>query len=428
MVDYVDLGYEPSSNDLVAEYSLQPAKGVTLSRAAEHIAKESSIGTWTTISTMNEKIAERLKPHIYDIDTKNKTIKIAYPSELFEAGNMPQIYSAIAGNIFGMTAVDGLRLEDIDFPDNIMKSFKGPEFGIQGVRKVLKIKDRPLVGTIVKPKVGLNELQHAKVAYEAWAGGLDIVKDDENLTSMKFNKFEDRVVKTLEWRDKAESETGEKKMYMPNITAETKTMLDRAQFVKDHGGEYVMVDIVTVGWSGLQTLRESNFGMVLHAHRAMHGAITRIPYHGISMLTLAKTARIIGVDQIHIGTAVGKMEGSSKEVKMIEVEVEERFVSENDQMHVLEEDFGKMKPIFAVASGGLHPGLISPLMDILGKNIIIQFGGGCHGHPDGTRAGAVAIRQALDAKMKGIDLKKYTKDKKEISAAIKKWGFHTPKN
>ncbi len=428
MVDYVDLGYKPGSNDLVAEYSLQPAKGVTLERASEHIAKESSIGTWTTISTMNEKVAAKLKPHVYEINKKKKIIKIAYPSELFEGGNMPQIYSAIAGNIFGMTAVDSLRLEDINFPDNIMKSFKGPAFGIPGVRKLLKVKDRPLVGTIVKPKVGLNELQHAKVAYEAWAGGLDIVKDDENLTSMKFNKFEDRIVKTLEWRDKAQSGTGEKKIYMPNVTAETKTMLDRAQFVRDHGGEYVMIDILTCGWSGLQTLRDANLGLVLHAHRAMHGAITRIPYHGISMLTLAKTARIIGVDQIHIGTAVGKMEGSAKEVKMLEVEVEERLIKENDRLHVLEEDFGGMKPVFAVASGGLHPGLIPKLVDIFGKNIIMQFGGGCHGHPDGTRAGSVAIRQALDAKMKGENLQKYAKGKKEISEALKKWGLHTPKN
>lgn len=423
MVDYLDLDYEPGSDDLVAEYLVKPAKGVSMKDASEHLAKESSIGTWTTISTMNKDVAEKLRPHVYSIDKKEGLIKIAYPSALFEAGNMPQVYSAVAGNIFGMNAVDALRLEDIRFPKTLLKGFKGPKFGIHGVRKILKVKDRPLIGTIVKPKVGLKPAQHAKVAYESWAGGLDIVKDDENLTSMRFNKFEDRVIKTLDARDKAQDETGEKKMYMANVTAETNTMLKRAQFVKDHGGEYFMVDILTCGWSGLQSLRDADFGMVMHAHRAMHGALTRVPDHGISMLTLAKTARIIGVDQIHIGTAVGKMHGGAEEVRMLDIEIEEKMIHEKDKMHVLEQDYGKFKPVFGVASGGLHPGLISPLMDILGNNIIMQFGGGCHGHPEGTRAGAKAVRQALDAKMEGIDMKKYSKYKPELAGAIKKWGY-----
>ena len=421
VLDYIDLKYKPSDDELIAEYYAEAPRGLSLEKTAEHLAKESSIGTWTDISTMNRKIAEKLKPHVFSIDKKNNIVKIAYPPELFEKGNMPQIYSSVAGNIFGMSAVKNLRLEDIRFPMSIIKSFKGPRFGIPGVRRILKVKKRPLVGTIVKPKVGLTPSQHAKVAYESWAGGLDIVKDDENLTSMKFNRFEDRIIKTLEARDKAESETGERKMYMANVTAETKTMLKRAEFVKEHGGEYIMVDILTVGWSGLQALREANLGLVIHAHRAMHGALTRNKRHGISMNVIAKTARIIGVDQIHIGTAVGKMEGTPKEIRMTELEVEESFVKENKSGHLLEQDFGGLKPVFAVASGGLHPALTKPLVDILGKNIIIQYGGGCHGHPLGTRAGAVAIRQSVDAAMKGIDAKEYAKSHKELKLALEKW-------
>ena len=127
------------------------------------------------------------------------------------------------------------------------------------------MKSRPLVGTIVKPKLGLNEKEHAGVAYDAWVGGLDIVKDDENLSSQSFNRFEKRVRATLRMRDRAEKETGERKMYMPNITAETGDMLGRAEFVKENGGEYAMVDIITIGWSGLQTVRNRNeeLGLVL---------------------------------------------------------------------------------------------------------------------------------------------------------------------
>jgi len=181
-------------------------------------------------------------------------------------------------------------------------------------QKLLKIPERPLVGTIIKPKLGLKTKDHAQVAYEAWSGGCDIVKDDENLSSQQFNLFEERVIHTLESRDKAESETGERKVYMVNITAETNIMLKRAEYVLDHGGEYVMIDILTCGFSALQTLRNQNYKLVIHAHRAGHAAFTKNPKHGIAMRVIAKISRIIGVDQLHVGTVVGKMSETKQEV------------------------------------------------------------------------------------------------------------------
>jgi len=421
MLEYIDFNYKPSSKDVVCEYYVEPNK-ITLEQACEQIAGESSIGTWTNISTMNEKIAKKLKPNVFSINHKTNEVKIAYPQELFEAGNMPEILSSIAGNIFGMKVLNNLRLQDITFPKKIVDSFKGPAFGIQGIRKLLKVRDRPLVGTIVKPKVGLNEKQHAKVAYDAWIGGLDVVKDDENLSSMRFNNFYKRIKATLARRNKAENRTGEKKIYMPNITAETNEMLRRAEYVKSLGGEYIMIDIMTAGWSALQTIRDADLGMVIHAHRAMHGAITRNPKHGISMLTIAKISRLIGVDQLHIGTAVGKMEGGPLETRDICEEIEDRMINKKDKEHMLEQKWFNKKPVFAVSSGGLHPGLIPSLMKILGKNIIIQFGGGCHGHPDGTVAGARAIRQALDAALKRQNLMKYAKNHPDLDKALQKWG------
>jgi len=422
MLKYIDLKYKPSNDELVAEYYVEPNK-ISIEKAAEHIAGESSIGTWTDLSTMNPGIAKKLKPHVYEINKKSKIIKIAYSPDLFEGGNMPQIWSAIAGNIFGMKAVKNLRLEDIEFPKKMTKQFKGPRHGIDGIRKLVKFKNRPLVGTIVKPKVGLNPKQHAEVAYNAWVGGLDVVKDDENLTSMSFNKFHDRVIQTLKLRDLAEKETGEKKIYMPNITAETDEMMRRANFVKMYGGEYIMVDILTCGWSGLQTVREDT-KQVIHAHRAMHGALTKNQKHGISMMTIAKCARLIGVDQLHVGTAsVGKMEGTPLEVEEIEDNIEERFyIKEKDKSHILEQDWHGIKPVLAVASGGLHPGSIPLLLERMGKNIVMQFGGGCHGHPMGTKAGAMAIRQSMQASLHKMSLKKYAEIHPELRKAIKKWG------
>lgn len=422
MLEYIDRKYRPDKNeDLVAEYFLEP-NNITLEKACEHLASESSIGTWTDISTMNPEIANNLKPHVFSLDPEKNIIKVAYNRELFEDGSVPQILSSIAGNIYGMKVLKNLRLLDITFPKKMVKHFPGPRHGIPGIRNLLKVRRRPLTGTIVKPKVGLHPRQHALVAYQSWAGGLDIVKDDENLTDQLFNRFEERVIRTLDMRDRASSETGEKKIYMPNITSETAEMIKRADFVKDHGGEYIMIDIVTCGFSGLQSVRR-HCRQVIHGHRAMHAALTRDPKMGMTMLTLAKLARLAGTDQLHIGTAVGKMEGSAADVSEIEHEIEENFVSAKG--HILEQSWEHLKPVFAVCSGGLHPGLIPELMKIMGKNIIIQAGGGCHGHPDGTMAGATAIRQAVDSVMKKQEIRAYAKEHRELDKALEKWGTHS---
>ena len=421
MLDYINLKYKPKKTDLVCEFYVE-ANGVSFEESAENIAGESSIGTWTDLSTMNEKIAHQLKPKVFYLNEKENIIKVAYPEELFEPGNMPQILSSIAGNIYGMKILKNLRLEDITFTKKLLESFPGPEFGIAGIRKLLKEKDRPLIGTIVKPKVGLNEKQHADIAYEAWVGGLDIVKDDENLSSMSFNNFYERIRQTLKARDMAEVKTGHKKIYMPNVTSETMEMLKRARFVKANGGEYVMIDILTAGYASLQTLRNANLGLVIHAHRAGHAALTRNHQHGISMLAIAKIARLIGVDQLHIGTAVGKMDGAAIEVEAIKNEIEAKFVHEKKKQHILEQKWGNIKPVFAVCSGGLHPGMTAELVKIMGKNIIAQYGGGCHGHPDGTRAGATSIQQAVEAVMKKKSLPEYAKTHEELAKALELWG------
>lgn len=417
-LEYIDLKYKPKRRDLVAEYRLEPAEGVSMEEACESIAGESSIGTWTDVSTLTPRIAKKLKPHVFHI--KDNTIKIAYHQDLFEPGNMPQILSSIAGNIFGMKMLKNLRLEDVSFPKKIIRSFKGPRLGVTGIRRITRIHKRPLIGTIVKPKVGLRPSQHATVAKDAWMGGCDVVKDDENLTSMSFNNFKKRVKKTLKARDQAERATGNVKVYMPNVTSGAQEMLRRAEYVKSQGGRYAMIDIITAGWAGLQTLRNANLGLIIHAHRAMHAAMTRNKKHGISMLTLAKIARLIGVDQLHIGTVVGKMHGGEREVKNIEQEVEERLITEHG--HVLEQDWYNIRPTFAVSSGGLYPGLVGKLMSKLGNNIIIQAGGGIHGHPNGTRKGAMAMKQAVQAVMEGKTLNEKAENNRELRTALEKWG------
>jgi len=203
-LNYIDLEYKPSKDDLICEFFIKVKNGSELENAIGGVAAESSIGTWTTTSTTKaymHYLAAKVF-YIQKIGTNSANVKIAYPNDLFELGSIPDIMSSVAGNVFGMKDVDGLRLNDIIFPENIVKSFKGPKYGIEGIRKITGIKDRPLVGTIVKPKIGLNVKDHARVAYEAWIGGCDVVKDDENLSSQKFNKFEDRLKETMKMKRK----------------------------------------------------------------------------------------------------------------------------------------------------------------------------------------------------------------------------------
>ncbi|OYT38348.1 type III ribulose-bisphosphate carboxylase [Candidatus Pacearchaeota archaeon ex4484_31] len=415
--DYVDLKYRPEKDDLICEFYVKPSKSIE--EAAGAVASESSTGTWTEVKAPER--VKKISAKVFSI--KGNYIKIAYPLQLFEPSNVPQILSSVAGNVFGMKEIKALKLLDVSFPKKIVREFKGPLFGIPGVRKLLKVKERPLVGTIIKPKLGLTAREHAKRAYQAWIGGCDLVKDDENLTNQKFNQFKKRVVETLKLKEKAERETGERKAYLPNITAETEEMLRRARFVKENNGTYVMVDIITAGWSSLQTLREENesLSLVLHAHRAGYAALSRNPRHGISMLVIAKIARLIGLDQLHIGTIVGKMDTPKREVVAIDQEIEESIIVSDKAGHILEQKWFHIKPMFAVCSGGLHPGHVPYLIKRLGKNIVLQFGGGIHGHPLGTESGARAVRQAVNAALEGIPLEEAAKKQKELKLALERW-------
>jgi len=403
-LDFVDPSYRPSEEDLICDFYLEPLD-MSIEEAAGAVAAESSIGTWTELTTLRRYV-ERLRATVFYV--KGNHIRVAYPLELFEPGNMPNLLSSVAGNIFGLGALRRLRLNDIHLPEALVRSFRGPRYGIEGVRRLLRVSERPLVGTIIKPKLGLRTEDHARVAYDAWVGGCDLVKDDENLSSQSFNRFEDRVVESLEMRDRAEEETGERKAYLPNVTAETREMLRRAEFVEEHGGRYVMVDILTCGFSALQTLRERDLGLIIHAHRAGHAAFTKDPRHGISMRVIAKLARVVGVDQLHVGTAVGKMSEGREEVT-------ENAEALRGEMHGL-------KPVLPVASGGLHPRLVPALMEILGRDIVIQAGGGIHGHPDGTVSGARAMRQAVEAVMQGLSLEEYAEEHGELRRALERWG------
>ena len=422
--DFVDLKYKPSKNDVICLFRFEPALKMSRVEAAGRIASESSAGTWTTLTKLPKTI-EKVMATSFEIN--GNFVKVAYPINIWEPGNMPQLLSGIAGNIFGMKALENLKLVDVLLPIQYTRHFRGPEFGIEGIRRLLKVKKRPIAGAVAKPKIGWSAKEHAKIAYETWIGGFDLVKDDENLTSTQFNKFEQRVKFCSSMRDKAEKESGERKSALINITGETRQMIKRAKMLHDFGFEYVMIDVITVGISALQTLREvcHDYKLAIHAHRAMHAAFDRNPRHGISMLFMAKICRLIGVDQIHIGTVIGKLVGTQSEVLDIKSEITANRVN-HKKSSVLDQHWNNIKPVLPVSSGGIHPGIIPDVLKIMGTDIALLVSGGIHGHPNGTRDGACAAMQSIEAAMKKISLPEYAKTHPELRTALEKWGRLRP--
>ncbi len=401
---------------VVACYYVEPREPLTLYEAGLHIAAEESIGTWTTITTLKEYVY-RLAAKVVKVekrDSERGYVWVAYPLELFdiEAG-IPNLLSIVAGNLFGLGFLRNVRLVDLELPREYVKAFKGPRFGLEGVRKLQGTLEerRPHLGTIFKPKVGLTPADVAVVAYEAVLGGVDFLKDDETLSSQSFNPVEERVPRVMEAIDRAreEMERGSEVLYAVSVTAHTPRLLEYADKALEHGANCLMVDVLTTGFSALQQLAEdASIKVPLHVHRAMHAAMSRNPLHGIHMKVIAKLVRLAGGDQLHAGTAAGKMERALQDVKEIYA--------------FLRGEWHGLKPVMPVASGGVHPGLVPENIKHLGVDLVINAGGGIHGHPHGTRAGAKAMRQAIEAAMKGIPLEEYAKNHEELAKALKQWG------
>lgn len=432
--DFVQLNYKPKSTDLIATFHVKVPSWQKDTTALGAVASESSVGTWAAVKAVHYKHVQKVAAKVCEakkIAPRNYWVKIAYPEEHFEPGNMSQILASIAGNVFGMKSVDSLRLQDIQWTKKLVKSFPGPQFGINGVRKIFKEKKRPLMLSVPKPKVGMTTAEHKNIGWQIWTGGLDLLKDDENLTNQWFNPFYKRVAETLAVRDKAEKVTGDVKSYLINVTAPTvQEMEKRAKFVAKQGGEYVMIDICTGGWMAVSSLREicQDLGLAIHAHRAFHGSFTRIPSHGFSMLNLAKTVRLLGVDNLHIGTAgVGKLVGGVGEVKNIQQQITAETAKANSSEHSLEQNWYGTKPVFPCSSGGLHPVIVEDVLDRMGTNIMLQIGGGIHGHPKGSHAGAKAMREAVEAYMDGVHVDDAAKSSKELREALEYWGHIRPR-
>jgi ribulose-bisphosphate carboxylase large chain len=408
---YWDPDYRPRDTDVLALFRITPQEGVDPEEAAAAVAGESSTATWTVVWTDRLTASDRYRAKAYQVDPVPGTgpgtgaaqqwfARIAYDLVLFEEGSIANLSASIIGNVFGFKPVKALRLEDMRIPVAYLKTFPGPPTGIVVERERLDKFGRPLLGATVKPKLGLSGKNYGRVIYEALRGGLDFVKDDENIGSQPFMHWRDRSLFAMEAVNRAQAETGEVKGHYLNVTAGTmEAMYERADFARDLGSSIVMIDLV-IGYTAIQSMSHwaRRNDMLLHLHRAGHGTYTRQKSHGLSFRVIAKWMRMAGVDHIHAGTVVGKLEGDPNVVRGVYDTLREDHTQENLQHGLFfDQDWADLRRVMPVASGGIHAGQMHQLLHYLGDDVVMQFGGGTIGHPQGIAAGATANRVALEA-------------------------------
>ena len=439
---YWDSGYVPKDTDILALFRITPQEGVDPIEAAAAVAGESSTATWTVVWTDRLTACDRYRAKAYKVEPVPGSpdqyfAYIAYDLNLFEPGSVANVTASIIGNVFGFKPLRALRLEDMRFPTAYVKTFKGPATGIVVERERLDKFGRPLLGATVKPKLGLSGKNYGRVVYEALKGGLDFTKDDENINSQPFMHWRDRFLNCMEAVNRAQAATGEIKGHYLNVTAGTmEDMYERAEFAKELGSVIVMIDLV-IGYTAIQSMANwaRKNDMILHLHRAGHSTYTRQKNHGISFRVICKWMRLAGVDHIHAGTVVGKLEGDPASVQGFYNVLRESANPADLQKGIFfDQDWAGLPGVMPVASGGIHAGQMHQLLTYLGEDTVLQFGGGTIGHPMGIQAGAAANRVALEAMVlarnEGKDiwnegpeiLKNAAKDCAPLRAALDTWG------
>jgi ribulose-bisphosphate carboxylase large chain len=447
VIPYAEMGYWqpdylPKDTDVLCAFRITPQDGVPPEEAGAAVAGESSTATWTVVWTDRLTSYDHYQAKCYRVTAVpgipgQYIALIAYELDLFEEGSIANLTSSIIGNVFGFKALKALRLEDMRIPTHYVKTFQGPAHGIVMEREWLNKYGRPLLGATTKPKLGLSARNYGRVVYEALRGGLDFTKDDENINSQPFMRWRDRFLHCMEAVHRAQAETGEIKGHYLNVTAATmEDMYERAEVAKEIGSLIIMIDL-TVGYTAIQSMAHwaRKNSMLLHLHRAGYATWSRQKNHGVNFRVLAKWMRLAGVDHIHAGTVVGKLEGDPNAIRGYYDTLRLDHVTADPVKGLyFDQDWASLPGVMPVASGGIHAGQIHQLLHYLGEDVVLQFGGGTIGHPMGISAGATANRVAVEAMIKarnegrdylaeGSDiLRAAARKSPELDVALATWG------
>ncbi len=400
-----------------------------LAKAADVLAGEQSSGTFIAVPRETQALQDRHRARVVEIqeyesrntpslpgaakpsdnaDVVNRgRIKVSFPLENF-GPSLPNLMAAVLGNLFELRELAGVRLLDLDIPAAFADRYPGPAFGIEGTRKLMDVPQGVMVGTIIKPSVGLRPDELRELVRELVAGGIDFIKDDELIANPAYSPLSERVRVVMEEIDRGAQKTGKKTMYAFNITDDLDRMLTNHDVVLKAGGTCVMACINLVGFAGVAHLRKHS-ALPIHGHRAMIGALMRHPALGIDFVAFQKLARLSGVDHLHTNGMDNKFYETNEEIRV-------------SVSSVLTPLFGGYSTL-PVLSSGQWAGTAQVTHELIDStDLLVLAGGGVHAHPSGPAAGVASIRQGWEAALAAVPLDQYATNREPLRQAIEKFG------
>ena len=413
---------------VIATYLIS-CKTTNMMETAQAIAIEQSTGTWTEVpedldTVRKQSLAKVVSinevPHSQETDpdySQERTfvLTIAYPHDNINL-QFPQMLTAVYGNIsmFGK-----IKVLDIRLPKPFLNAFSGPAFGIDGLRKLVAVKKRPLMCAVFKPSTGATPKVLARMVLELGMGGVDIVKDDELLSDPYYCTIEDRLEEIMKTVKEVEQARGRKLLYALNVSDAPKVMSQNIETALEMGANCLSFNVPSIGFASFAEAVEQIDGRVpVLANSEFGGSLFGSPHHGLnSSLVLGKFMRLTGADMLVCPSPYGKVAMAAEQVQAIAQNL-------RAPMH-------HFKSVSPATSSGLHPGQVQQLLNDFGPDTVVSAGGAYHGHPDGIRAGVRAFKQAIDAWEKGVDVVEYAKTHPELQKALDKWGLYskeTPTN
>lgn len=398
--------------------------------AAEAMAGEGSASTFVDIPLETPELRERHGATVVEVtalDTVDEPtlpgadtpsgdatatytraeVTLSFPFENVGV-SVPQLRTTVAGNVFEVQPLSGVRLLDVEVPSEYGNECPTPRFGVEGTRELTGVTDGPIVGTIVKPSVGLSPEETAELVETLVDAGVDFIKDDELIADPPYAEFEERVEAIMSVINRHEDRTGKKVMYAFNVTGTVDEMRRRHDIVRDAGGTCVMVSLNSVGLSGVRHLRNHS-DLPIHGHRNGWGALSRCPYLGFEFRAYQKFWRLVGVDHLHVSGLGNKFTESDESV----------VASARTVQAPIPGDDG-IVPVF---SSGQWAGQAPDTYGALGNTDLMYLaGGGILGHPGGPSGGVAAIRQGWEAATADVPLEEYAETHEALRQAIEVFG------
>ena len=418
-------------NRITATYDIESPMGVA--HAAAVLAGEQSTGTFTRLASETDSLRERSGARIENIEITGTSTRPSLPSRKagprYERGtitiswsvnnfgtSLPTLLATLAGNLFELAELSAIRLIDMQLPEAFATDHPGPQFGAQGTRDLMGGHEGPIIGTIIKPSVGLNPSETAALVQTLVDAGIDFIKDDELQSNGPHCPFSERAEEVSRVLNAHADKTGKRVMYAFNVTDEIDQMWRNLELLDSLGGTCAMVCMNSVGLTGLRALRDRS-AMVIHGHRAGWGLYSRSPNIGISFQVMQKLWRLAGADHLHVNGLANKFTEEDTVVAQSAVSVQQPVC-----------DTGPAHLAMPVYSSAQTVWQIDPARSLLGNDdFIFCAGGGILSHPQGAGAGVIALRQAADAARQGIDIKEYATQHPELRAAVEVFGQPTIK-